>query len=443
MGYLKNCSTFDELWDKPTYDYCIPEGSFCAGYTSGVSCIMSDGEPHFVECHVDDAPTIHFYFDKKDNCDVIGRYGINKDTNDSKNNENCIERVRNHFVESDKTESKLVYLTHGFDSNENPDHWLYHLKDALISRYAKGIIIVGVVFWTKGARWVNFNETIPASDDISRRADVDEKIEDHMGLICCFAKLMPSVYTRYGIAAITTWGIGNILGYIHESILGGKDSDLHVKTYCIGHSLGSHVCGFFGKMMKRLTASDDYYLEKIIGLDPAGPLFHYEDHEFDLRLNKNDARIVEVFHTNTLRLGFKKPIGDIDFYINGGKSQYWCNEPESDFKLLLQAMWDQDGSVFTCAHEYAWDFLNLLAISMMPCYARWKTANATSPTPHNAVKFGSRIGGKLLDGSQAKVFYPGHLDNSLEHDIPLGKHYLYINPKDSKECKYRHILFPS
>ena len=399
-------------------------------------CFGVNEKPHDFECSLDDAPKIHFYFNKKDYCSVVGEYGINKDTNGSKNNEKCIKRIRNHFVKSDKDESKLVYLTHGFDSNEYPDHWLYHLKDALISRYPLGKIVVGVVFWIRAARWVNYNETILSSDDMSRRAEVDEAVGNHMEWICCAAKWFPSVYTRYGIAAVTTMTIGSILGYIHESIVGDGNNGLQIKTYCIGHSLGSHVCGFFGKMMKQLTAADDYYLEKIIGLDPAGPLFHYEEHDFDLRLNRNDARIVEVFHTNTLHFGFKKPIGDIDFYINGGKSQYWCNEPESDWRLLLEAMWNQDADVITCAHKFAWDFLKILAITMMPCYARWSKANATYLTTQDEVKLGNRIGGKLIDGSQAKVFYPGHLDNPEEYYIPLGKHYLYINPKDSKECKY-------
>ncbi len=36
-----------------------------------------------------------------------------------------------------------------------------------------------------------------------------------------------------------------------------------LRTHCIGHSLGAHICGFIGKEIK---------LKRITGLDPAGRL---------------------------------------------------------------------------------------------------------------------------------------------------------------------------
>ena len=56
----------------------------------------------------------------------------------------------------------------------------------------------------------------------------------------------------------------------------------------IGHSLGAHVCGFFGKNIKGLDC--------IIGLDPAGPIFGQNSNSN--RLSRNDAKIVHVIHTN-------------------------------------------------------------------------------------------------------------------------------------------------
>jgi hypothetical protein len=54
--------------------------------------------------------------------------------------------------------------------------------------------------------------------------------------------------------------------------------------HCIGHSLGSHVCGLIGKLAK---SSSGLKFARISGLDPAGPCFDlYEKWN---RLNKEDA----------------------------------------------------------------------------------------------------------------------------------------------------------
>lgn len=82
-----------------------------------------------------------------------------------------------------------------------------------------------------------------------------------------------------------------------------------------GYSLGAHVVGNAGKEVKGR-------LPVIHGLDPAGPLFFLSDSD---RLMASDAGYVEVSHTNTKANGFSSPLGDADFYPNGGKSQPGCN----------------------------------------------------------------------------------------------------------------------
>ncbi len=52
-----------------------------------------------------------------------------------------------------------------------------------------------------------------------------------------------------------------------------------LRAHCVGHSLGAHVCGFAGKKVK---------LDRITGLDPAGPLFRNQPAE--ARLDKADAK---------------------------------------------------------------------------------------------------------------------------------------------------------
>lgn len=80
-------------------------------------------------------------------------------------------------------------------------------------------------------------------------------------------------------------------------------------VHVLGHSLGAHVAGLAGGQMKSTK------LPRITGLDPAGPLFSDDPKE---RLDRSQAEFVDVIHTGGNLIGFFHPIGDVDFYPNGG-----------------------------------------------------------------------------------------------------------------------------
>lgn len=63
-----------------------------------------------------------------------------------------------------------------------------------------------------------------------------------------------------------------------------------------------------------------------LGLDPAGPLFFLK--VTSDRLDKTDAKYVQVLHTCAGRLGFSEPLGHADYWPNGGKGQPAC--PKAD-----------------------------------------------------------------------------------------------------------------
>lgn len=67
-----------------------------------------------------------------------------------------------------------------------------------------------------------------------------------------------------------------------------------------GHSLGAHVAGVAGKFVTRGR------LPKIIGLDPAGPLFDISNPA--TRLDASDAVYVEGINTNAGLLGLAQPV---------------------------------------------------------------------------------------------------------------------------------------
>lgn len=95
-----------------------------------------------------------------------------------------------------------------------------------------------------------------------------------------------------------------------------KIEDVHL----IGFSLGAHVAGYTGSLLGNIS--------RITGLDPAGPLFEFQDPR--ARLDSSDAKFVDVIHSNGENLilgglGSWQPMGHVDFYPNGGRMQTGCS----------------------------------------------------------------------------------------------------------------------
>ncbi|CAG7723481.1 unnamed protein product [Allacma fusca] len=92
-------------------------------------------------------------------------------------------------------------------------------------------------------------------------------------------------------------------------------------AHFIGHSLGAHVGGFLGKCIVK-----DLRLKKIgriTALDAACPLFCGRNK--NERLASADASFIDAIHTNGGIVAYKDPIGDADFYPNGGITQPGCS----------------------------------------------------------------------------------------------------------------------
>ncbi|KAJ9588478.1 hypothetical protein L9F63_018134 [Diploptera punctata] len=80
----------------------------------------------------------------------------------------------------------------------------------------------------------------------------------------------------------------------------------------IGFDLGAQILAVAAQKMKRGP------LAQITALDPAKPIFEFEDNT--MRLDKGDAEFVEVIHTAGGFLSFSENIGHVDIYPNGGVS---------------------------------------------------------------------------------------------------------------------------
>lgn len=107
--------------------------------------------------------------------------------------------------------------------------------------------------------------------------------------------------------------------------------DMGYYTHGIGHSLGAHLLGRAGRMSGNR-------LDRISGLDPAGPRFETKFNEHALKAS--DAAFVDVIHSDGYAkrlikkifypdpvkyLGTLLPVGDVDFYPNDGACRHFLS----------------------------------------------------------------------------------------------------------------------
>jgi pimeloyl-ACP methyl ester carboxylesterase len=109
---------------------------------------------------------------------------------------------------------------------------------------------------------------------------------------------------------ITSEAVGNFVKFLHDNF-----KLKYENTTLIGFSLGAHIAGLAGA--KVLNGK----LGKVVGLDPAGPLF--DVNESNNRLSIDSAQYTECLHTG-YHLGIKEPICQVDVYFNSGAKQPGC-----------------------------------------------------------------------------------------------------------------------
>ncbi|XP_017873742.1 PREDICTED: phospholipase A1-like [Drosophila arizonae] len=136
----------------------------------------------------------------------------------------------------------------------------------------------------------------------------------------------------------------------------------------VGFSLGAHVAGFTAKQVSTGI------VRKVVGLDPASPLYSYEKPE--KRLSSKDAFYVETIQTSGITVGFSKPIGRAAFYPNGGRYQPGCGI-------------DLTG---TCAHTravtYYVESLRLNNFPTIKCSSYEQAQNKDCGSTYSTVKMG-------------------------------------------------------
>lgn len=215
---------------------------------------------------------------------------------------NCTEIKRPRDITP--TNQKLVFLIHGWAEHRQKP-WYGHLTNAILTNYPDHDVIQ--IDWSD-----------PAGQ-------------------------------FYLTSVSNTKKIGRLIGRFLTDL-----NDVIPLDNCmlIGHSLGGHVASYAAKSVTNLTGQK---IPKIIALDPAGPLFEHFRHENE-RLNPNDARAVQVVHTDGGTFGFKAACGTIDFFVNGGQSQPGCGIIRGDLlKFWRLPSWI---NAIMCNHQRSqWIFI--------------------------------------------------------------------------------------
>ena len=393
-AYKNSCPKFEARWftDAPydpksiykdfLYEYNIPKGAFCSDFCGKTKLKPHMDDPIWFECSKKIMPRIFYYFDDEDHCLVHSDKGRS-----DPENRKCIQRVAQFFADNRSPDAKLVYLVHGFSGKEfEKSKNFKNIQKFLIEREGKGAVVVGVVNWVTGSRVLAskmFSKSAHRSSLHSRSPTDDEEDTKMKTAYCCTNRYkLPGVKTqcivKYPTAAANTWPVGNIVAYVNFDIgktlsaINLKDQVCNANPHkcnnlavsCIGHSLGAHLCGFFSKRAKELNQKSKVAgaleIQKIIGLDPAGPIFQDKLQPDNLKLTKEDALDVEIMHTNAKTYGFKKSFGHVDIFVNGGFNQPWCTAGVAP-DLASQ-----------CSHKFAYIFMSWLVKPVSKCKADWK-----------------------------------------------------------------------
>lgn len=156
--------------------------------------------------------------------------------------------------------------------------------------------------------------------------DIYLQVEDCNVVILDWSKYNNEYLSAVGF----TRTIGDMLGAQLFKMYGNSSFD---NIHLLGHSLGAHMAGFMGKQVISLSGGTKQ-IGRITAWEPAMPL--YVPYNPANALSKNDAKMVDVHHTDSFVFGMGEAIGTVDFYPNGGmRPQPGCTDILANILQIL------------------------------------------------------------------------------------------------------------
>ncbi|XP_026733202.1 pancreatic lipase-related protein 3-like [Trichoplusia ni] len=210
--------------------------------------------------------------------------------------------------------------------NVNVTFWLYtkENEDNPYQVFALNSTSIEEAPWVKGAPVKILIHGYTGYRDFSPNTEIRPAY-----LKCCNYNIISIDYNPiarepcYIEAARNTELVGKCTAQLIDQLVQKHDFNLS-QFHVIGFSLGGQAAGFIGDY---LTSG---LLDRITGLDPALPLFVTTDPK--KKIDKSDAKFVDVLHTNALEKGKLESSGTVDFYANGGITQPGCRTTREDTK---------------------------------------------------------------------------------------------------------------
>ncbi|XP_006869822.1 PREDICTED: lipase member H, partial [Chrysochloris asiatica] len=287
----------------------------------------------------------------------------------TRKNPTCAQAINTTVFGNLNVTKKTTFVIHGFRPTGSRPIWMEDLVTGLL--YVEDMNVI-VVDWNRGATTVIY---VHASEKTRDVAKVLKEFIDQM------------------------------------LVEGASLTDI----YMIGVSLGAHISGFVGEMF-------DGKLGRITGLDPAGPLFNSKPPQD--RLDPGDAQFVDVIHSDTDALGYKDPLGNIDFYPNGGLDQPGC--PKTIFGGMQYFKCDHQRSVYL----YLSSLRENCSITTYPCdsYQDYRDGKCVS------------CGTPPKDSCPLLGYYADHWKDFLKENYPPMTKAFFDTAEEKPYCIYHYLV---